>query len=229
VSRAQGEPLRIAVLISGGGTTLRNILESIDQGRLNARVVLVVSSRSDAGGLAHAREAGVRVEVVRQDESGSVDQFTEQVFEPCREAGAELVVMGGYLKHVLIPADFENRVINIHPSLIPAYCGQGFYGQRVHEAVLEAGELLRGLFDEVLNDVLVTEKVRALHGVVAVKLEIVVFPCDGGGSTFRRNGVAPHGIDLGHHPDRDLRIGFDGGDCRAQAGSASADDHDVMA
>ena len=144
MSRAQGEPLRIAVLISGGGTTLRNILGFITQGRLHARVVLVVSSTAEAGGLAYAREAGIKTEVAVRASGGSLDQFTEQVFAPCRDAEAELVVMGGFLKHVLIPADFENRVINIHPSLIPAYCGKGFYGHHVHEAVIEAGETTSG-------------------------------------------------------------------------------------
>ena len=171
MSRAQGEPLPIAVLISGGGTTLRNLLESIDQERLNARVVLVVSSRSDAGGLAHAREAGVRVEVVRRAESGSVDEFTEKVFQPCREAGAGLVVMGGFLKHVLVPADFENRVINIHPSLIPAYCGKGFYGHRVHEAVLKAGETVSGCTIHFVDN-------EYDHGPIILQRQVVVEPDD---------------------------------------------------
>jgi phosphoribosylglycinamide formyltransferase-1 len=171
VSRAQGEPLRIAVLISGGGTTLRNILESIDQGRLNARVVLVVSSTAEAGGLAYAREAGVRVEVVQRSESGSLDQFTERVFIPSREAEAELVVMGGFLKHVLIPADFENRVINIHPSLIPAYCGKGFYGRRVHEAVLEAGEATSGCTIHFVDS-------EYDHGPIILQRQVIVEPED---------------------------------------------------
>jgi len=144
VSREAGEPLRIAVLISGGGTTLRNILRLIDAGSLGARVDLVISSRQDAGGLEYAHAAGVPVEVVRRADCGSADEFRDRIFGPCREAGIELVVMGGFLKHVLIPEDFENRVINIHPSLIPAYCGEGFYGHHVHEAVIQAGETVSG-------------------------------------------------------------------------------------
>jgi phosphoribosylglycinamide formyltransferase 1 len=66
------------------------------------------------------------------------------VFQPCREAGVQLVVMGGFLKHVLIPADFEHRVMNIHPGLIPAFCGQGFYGHHVHQAVLDYGAKISG-------------------------------------------------------------------------------------
>ena len=144
MSQEAGEPLRIAVLISGGGTTLKNILGVIDAGCLDARVGLVISSRPDAGGLEYARTAGVPVEVVCRSDCGTAEEFRDRVFGPCREAGLDLVVMGGFLKHVLIPEDFENRVINIHPSLIPAYCGEGFYGHHVHEAVIEAGETVSG-------------------------------------------------------------------------------------
>jgi phosphoribosylglycinamide formyltransferase-1 len=171
VSREAGEPLPIALLISGGGTTLKNILQCIEAGKLDARVALVVSSHPNAGGLAYAREAGVRVEVVQRSESGSLDQFTERVFMPCREAEAELVVMGGFLKHVLIPADFENRVINIHPSLIPAYCGKGFYGHRVHEAVLEAGEATSGCTIHFVDN-------DYDHGPIILQRQVVVEPDD---------------------------------------------------
>ncbi len=171
MSRAQGEPLRIAVLISGGGTTLRNILEFIGQGKLHARVVLVVSSTEEAGGLAYAREAGVKTEVVARAESESLDQFTGQVFTPCRDAEAELVVMGGFLKHVLIPADFENRVINIHPSLIPAYCGKGFYGHHVHEAVIHAGETTSGCTIHFVDN-------QYDHGPIILQRQVVVKPED---------------------------------------------------
>jgi phosphoribosylglycinamide formyltransferase-1 len=133
--------------------------------------VLVVSSTAEAGGLAYAREAGVRVEVVQRSESGSLDQFTERVFMPCREAEAELVVMAGFLKHVLIPADFENRVINIHPSLIPAYCGKGFYGHRVHEAVLEAGEATSGCTIHFVDN-------EYDHGPIILQQQVVVEPED---------------------------------------------------
>ena len=90
---------------------------------------------------------------------------------PCREAEAELVVMGGFLKHVLIPADFENRVINIHPSLIPAYCGKGFYGHRVHEAVLEAGEATSGCTIHFVDN-------EYDHGPIILQRQVVVEPED---------------------------------------------------
>ncbi|MBX9787939.1 MAG: phosphoribosylglycinamide formyltransferase [Pirellulales bacterium] len=138
-ARHAAEPLRLAVLISGGGTTLRNLLECIAAGRLNARVVCVVSSSGKAGGLEHARAAGIATHIVERSKDADLASFSEGIFAPCRDAGAQLVVMGGFLKLVEIPRDFEGRVLNIHPSLIPAFCGRGFYGHKVHEAVLAYG------------------------------------------------------------------------------------------
>jgi phosphoribosylglycinamide formyltransferase-1 len=137
-------PLPIAVLISGGGTTLRNLLEKRDQGELDIDVRLVISSAPSAGGLAIASGHGIPTQVVQQRKYASAEAFRDAVFNPCREASVKLVVMGGYLKHVAIPDDFENRVLNIHPSLIPAFCGKGMYGLRVHEAVLAFGAKLTG-------------------------------------------------------------------------------------
>ena len=140
----QTSPLPIAVLISGGGTTLRNILEKIAAGQLNAAVKLVISSNPSAGGLRYAAEAAIPALVLRFKDFPTAEAYGDAVFQPCREAGVQLVVMGGFLKHVLIPPDFQQRVMNIHPGLIPAFCGQGFYGHHVHEAVLEYGAKISG-------------------------------------------------------------------------------------
>ena len=137
-------PIPIAVLISGSGRTLRNFIDLAREGRLDVDVRLVISSNSSAGGLKHAEEAGVPTLVVKQQECPTAEAFSEAVFGPCRQTGIGLVVMAGFLKHVAIPRDFENRVINIHPALIPAFCGQGFYGHHVHEAVLEYGAKVTG-------------------------------------------------------------------------------------
>ncbi len=137
-------PLKLAVLISGGGTTLRNLIEQIDAGKLKAKIELVISSNSKARGLQIAAAAGIPSLVVEQQKHRVPQEFSEATFSPCREAGVSLVVMAGYLKLVPIPVDFENRVVNIHPALIPAFCGHQFYGRRVHEAVLEHGAKLSG-------------------------------------------------------------------------------------
>lgn len=137
-------PFRIAVLISGGGTTLRNLIERVGAGRLGVEIALVISSNPAAKGLAFAAEAGVPAETLETGAFASAEQYSRAVFERCRAAGADLVVMGGFLKRLVIPPDFVNRVTNIHPALIPAFCGQGYYGHRVHEAALEYGVKLSG-------------------------------------------------------------------------------------
>ncbi|HZZ29877.1 MAG TPA: phosphoribosylglycinamide formyltransferase [Pirellulales bacterium] len=142
-------PLRLAVLISGGGTTLRNLIEKIARpdgnGQyLDAKIELVISSSSKAAGLEIAQAAGIPARVVRPGEFSSPEAFSEAVFGPGRQAGVHLVAMGGFLKHVPIPDDFQNRVTNIHPALIPNFCGAGMYGHRVHEAVLQSGTRISG-------------------------------------------------------------------------------------
>ncbi|MGD9644177.1 MAG: phosphoribosylglycinamide formyltransferase [Pirellulales bacterium] len=137
-SRA-AEPLRLGVLISGGGTTLRNLLETIAAGRLAAQVCTVISSNPTARGLEFARAAGVPAHVVEPRQFASVAEFSAAIFQHCRDADVQLVAMAGFLKLVEIPPDFAGRVMNIHPALIPAFCGHGYYGQRVHQAVLDYG------------------------------------------------------------------------------------------
>ncbi len=137
-------PLPIAVLISGGGTTLRNLIELRDRGSLPVDFRLVISSKKDAGGLKIAETASIPTEVISKKKADSAEQHSENVFGLIRRAGAQLVVMGGYLQHVLIPTDFENMVINIHPSLIPSFAGKGMYGLKVHQAALDFGVKVSG-------------------------------------------------------------------------------------
>ena len=137
-------PIRLAVLLSGSGTTLQNLLDRIADGRLRAAVAVVVSSKADALGLERARRAGVPTVVVSRKEAVSVEEFSQRIFAACRDARAELVCMAGFLQLIRIPDDFAGRVLNIHPALIPAFCGKGYYGHRVHEAVLAAGVKVSG-------------------------------------------------------------------------------------
>jgi len=132
------------VLISGGGTTLRNLIEKIDAGELDVQIRLVVSSSPSAGGLQYAEKADIPAAVAQRKAFDSRDQFSEAIFDRCRQAGVELVVMGGFLKQITVPDDFTYRVVNIHPALIPSFCGKGFYGHHVHEAVLRYGVKISG-------------------------------------------------------------------------------------
>jgi phosphoribosylglycinamide formyltransferase-1 len=136
--------LRLAVLLSGSGSTLQNLLDRVADGRLRAEIVLVVSNHADAMGLQRARSAGVPTAAVERRQCSSREEFSERIFAACRQAGAELVCMAGFLQLLSIPDDFAGRVMNIHPALIPSFCGKGFYGHHVHEGVLEFGAKITG-------------------------------------------------------------------------------------
>lgn len=123
--------LKIAVLLSGNGGTLQNILDHISAGKLNAKVTLVISNKANAYGLERARQAGIYTVIENND-----------VFTHCKEI--DLVCLAGFLKLIKIPENFRGRVMNIHPSLIPSFCGKGYYGHHVHKAVLECGVKITG-------------------------------------------------------------------------------------
>ncbi len=137
-------PLRIAVLISGGGTTLKNLIEKDQRGDIDLDFRLVVANKPHARGLRYAEKARIPTEIIEASRFETVQAFSEAVFGRCREADVQCVVMAGFLKRVEIPPDFANRVLNIHPSLIPAFCGKGYYGSKVHEAALDYGVKISG-------------------------------------------------------------------------------------
>jgi phosphoribosylglycinamide formyltransferase-1 len=130
-------------MVSGGGTNLQAVTDAIESGAITgARLVLVISSRADAYALSRAAAHGIPALVAGKAEFPREDDLCNAIESALRAAGADLIVLAGYM-HVLDPRlvrAFAGRIINIHPSLIPKYCGLGFYGKRVHRAVLEAGE-----------------------------------------------------------------------------------------
>lgn len=136
--------LRLVVLVSAGGTTLQNLIDEIAAGRLDARIVQVVSSNAEAFALVRAQRASIPTAVVSRKQVASRAEFSQRIFDLCRASEADLVCMAGFLQLVSIPDDFHLRVMNIHPSLIPAFCGKGFYGPHVHQAVLDAGVKITG-------------------------------------------------------------------------------------
>ncbi len=129
--------LKVAVFVSGGGTDLQSIIDACQNHEINAEIKLVVSSRKKAYGLERARLAGIKAEYIRDD---------ELLIQRLQEEEIELIVLAGYLAIVsdrLIEL-YQNRIINIHPSLIPSFCGPGFYGLHVHEAALKRGVKVSG-------------------------------------------------------------------------------------
>ena len=139
-----GKTVRLGVLISGGGTTLMNIIEYIKKGRLNAEIGVVISSLSTVSGVEKAKAAGLKVEVVRRKDYHDIDNFSRQIEEILAGADVELVVQGGWLCLWNIPQRYKNRVMNIHPALLPSFGGQGMWGHHVHEAVLKRGCKISG-------------------------------------------------------------------------------------
>lgn len=137
-------PIRLGVLISGGGTTLLNFLECIRNGTLNAEVSLVISSQPNCKGFQRAIDAGLKCISIARTDYSSTAEFSSEVFGRLRSADVDLVTLAGYLNLLSIPDDFALRVLNIHPSLIPAFCGKGMYGHHVHEAVVARGAKVSG-------------------------------------------------------------------------------------
>ncbi len=139
--------LRIAVLVSGGGTNLQAIMDGIEQGRItNARIETVISSKGGVYALERARSRKIKTSVISPDDYDGREEFSRALLSEIKRLRVDLIVLAGYL--VIIPEilihDYRNKIINIHPSLIPAFCGPGYYGLRVHEAVLKKGVKITG-------------------------------------------------------------------------------------
>jgi len=133
--------LKLGVLVSGSGTNLQAIIDSIKSGKLKVSVEVVISSREDAFAIKRAKESGIEAVAICPEWFPSKAEYEEAMINKLREAKVELVVLAGFLK-VLSPhfiRAFAGRIINIHPSLIPAFCGKGYYGLKVHKAGLEYG------------------------------------------------------------------------------------------
>ena len=136
-------PIRLAVCVSGEGTTLQNLIDQIRSRRLNAQIVQVVASRPRIGAIARAEAAGIPLALANRNARSRTD-FSASVFDPIRHSKADLVILAGFLSLVYIPPEYKGRVLNVHPSLIPAFSGEGYYGSKVHKAVLEYGAKFSG-------------------------------------------------------------------------------------
>ncbi len=144
--------MKVGVFISGGGSTLRNLIQKREEGLLNIDFELVISSNPNAGGLKYAVQSNILHQSIVRKDFSDAEAYRDAMFEPCRAADVDYVLMGGFLQHVLIPEDFKHRVLNIHPALIPSFCGKGFYGRRVHEAVLSYGAKVSGCTVHFVDD-----------------------------------------------------------------------------
>jgi phosphoribosylglycinamide formyltransferase-1 len=135
---------RLACLISGGGRTVLNLADRIDEGSLAATIGLVIASRPGIAGIERARERGLEVRIAARRDFDSEDDMHDAISAWLEEAGVDLVCLCGYLRWFRVDPSFAGRVINIHPALLPKFGGKGMHGDRVHRAVLEAGEKTSG-------------------------------------------------------------------------------------
>ena len=136
-------PIRLAVCASGGGTTLQNLIDRIKVKKLRAQIVQVVASRPRIGAIKRASDAGIPLALANRA-AKTIHEYSRSIFDPIRHSKADLVVLGGFLSLIEIPTDYQGKVINIHPALIPAFCGKGYHGAAVHKAVIESGVKVSG-------------------------------------------------------------------------------------
>ncbi len=147
---------RIAVFVSGGGTNLQALIDAADKGIIKSgRIELVISNNPDAYAIKRAESAGIPVAVVSKKACGSQEAFEEKLKETLREYDIELIVLAGFMNILSanFTKDYPERIINVHPSLIPSFCGKGFYGLRVHEAALEYGVKVTGATVHFVNEI----------------------------------------------------------------------------
>lgn len=170
------EKIRLGVLISGGGRTLQNFLDRSAAGTLAARVVKVISSRPGVYGLERARNHDVPATVVARKRFQDIDSFSRALTGELQEAQVDLVAMAGFLSFYLIPPRLQGKVMNIHPALLPSFGGRGYYGDRVHQAVLDYGCKVSGCTVHFADN-------RYDHGPIIVQKAVKV-----------REGDDPHSL-----------------------------------
>lgn len=148
--------LKIGVLVSGGGTNLQAIIDAIECEKItNAEIVTVVASNTKAYAIERAKKHNIPSIVISRKSFSSQEEHDTVLCEHMKNCGVDLIVMAGYLSIVgeMLIKEFHNKIINIHPSLIPSFCGKGFYGLRVHEAALERGVKVTGATVHIVNEI----------------------------------------------------------------------------
>ncbi len=160
--------LRVAVLVSGGGTNLGALLDAVDSHKIeNAKIVRVISNNPNAYALTRAKDHGVEALCISPKTFESRDLFNEALLSALKECNPDLIVLAGFLVNIpeSIVKTFKNRIINIHPSLIPSFCGKGYYGLKVHEAVLARGVKVTGATVHFVDEGIDTGRIIAQKAV----------------------------------------------------------------
>ena len=171
MTRPSDQPIRLAVLVSGSGTTLQNLIDEIAAGRLNATIPVVVGSRPGLVGSERAARAGIANVVVNRKDFADVAAFSREVFGHVDAADADLLCLAGWLCLLDLPERYVHRAMNIHPALLPSFGGKGMYGARVHEAVINHGCKVSGCTVHFLDNAYDT-------GPIIVQRTCAVLDCD---------------------------------------------------
>ena len=147
---------RIAVLVSGGGTNLQALIDAQNRGELtNGTIAAVISSKEGAYALERAKKAGIATETILKKELGSQEAFETRLMEVLEEHGIEVIILAGFMTILTerFTSRYANRILNVHPSLIPSFCGEGFYGLKVHEEALKYGVKVTGATVHFVNEI----------------------------------------------------------------------------
>lgn len=183
-SPAPRSPLRLGVLISGGGTTLENLIHRIRDGRLRrAEIALVISSRGSVRGADIARAAGLPLDIIRKRDFVDARTFSDNITAALDHARCDLAVLAGFLCQWRLPPHWFGRALNIHPALLPRFGGPGMFGHHVHEAVLAAGETESGCTVHLLDE-------QYDHGPIVAQARVPVQPHDTPATLAQRVGEA---------------------------------------
>lgn len=166
-----GTSSRLAVLLSGSGTTLQNLIDSIEAGQLSATIAVVVASRADAYGLVRAKRHGLDAVCIPRQAYRDRQGYDDEIDRLLDRYQPELIILAGYLHRFRIAPQYRGRVMNIHPALLPAFGGKGFYGLRVHRAALDYGVKLSGCSVHFADD-------EYDHGPIILQRVVPVFDTD---------------------------------------------------
>jgi phosphoribosylglycinamide formyltransferase-1 len=175
-------PLRLAVLLSGNGTTLQNLIDHIEVGQLAAAIVVVISSHPDAYGLTRAKRHGLEAVCIPRRAYQDWQGYDDEVDRTLDRHQPDLIALAGYLHRFRIAPHYRGRVMNIHPSLMPAFCGKGLYGLRVHQAALDYGVKISGCTVHFADE-------EYDHGPVILQRAVPVFEHDSAEDLAERVGV----------------------------------------
>jgi len=165
-------PINVAVCLSGGGRTLQNLIDLQNEKTLPIRIVLVISSNAGAYGVERAKKHGITVKTVKRHQYQNTASFTKDILDACNAARVDLICLAGFVKRLApIPKKWQTSILNIHPSLLPAFGGKGFYGDRIHKAVIEQKASVTGCTVHYVDD-------EYDHGPILAQTSIIVEPAD---------------------------------------------------